>query len=710
MKKILLISVFILIALNSICQIYQEPSPGMYGIIYQRMDPRYVLHIPHLTDTASLHTNNDSVSQIGEYNGQIYINLGTPNYWKPISTGDISLSWGNITGTLSNQTDLQNALNLKLNIADTTAKWVDWIYRNADSVFYIKNGVPIFAYKDSTGSVTTWGSITGTLNNQTDLQTALNLKFNTADFNSTFDTRFATKTTTNLTEGTNLYYTNARARAAISLTTTGSGAATYDNATGVFNIPTPTHPVPDLQAVLDEGNVANDYLRIQTSSTFWTELTDGSINIRTGNNPIGLDARDVVVGNCTVSLPDIGDLLGVSAQATLLSSVSLNGGAPIFAGTNGNVDLTVTTSYTETDPIVKAINGIVKSNGTTISAATAGTDYLAPFGSQTANYFYAAPNGSAGTAVFRAIVSADIPTLNQNTTGSAATLTTARNIQGIAFNGSANIDIINGTGFVKATGTNITYDNSTYLTTASAASTYQPLDADLTIYAGITPSANVQTLLGSSDFAAFRTNLGLGTSATHASTDYLLAANNLSDVNAATARINLGATTVGENLLLLPNPSAIKFIKINADNSVATRTQAQLKVDLSLDLVDNTSDATKNSATATLTNKAITKRVTSITTSAAPAPSASTDDGYKITALGANATFASPGTGTAMQELVIRIKDDGSSRALTWNAIYRGSTDLPLPATTVISKTMYLKFIYNSDDSKWDLVAFINNF
>jgi|MDSZ01.2.fsa_nt_gb hypothetical protein len=38
------------------------------------------------------------------------------------------------------------------------------------------------------------------------------------------------------------------------------------------------------------------------------------------------------------------------------------------------------TSYTETDPVVAAINGIVKSNGTTISAATAGTDYLAPSG------------------------------------------------------------------------------------------------------------------------------------------------------------------------------------------------------------------------------------------------------------------------------------------------------------------------------------------
>lgn len=45
------------------------------------------------------------------------------------------------------------------------------------------------------------------------------------------------------------------------------------------------------------------------------------------------------------------------------------------------------------------------------------------FGSQTANYFYAAPNGSAGSPTFRAVVAADIPTLNQNTTGNAGTVT-----------------------------------------------------------------------------------------------------------------------------------------------------------------------------------------------------------------------------------------------------------------------------------------------
>ena len=44
--------------------------------------------------------------------------------------------------------------------------------------------------------------------------------------------------TSHIPENTNLYYTDARARAALSLTTTGnSGASTYNNSTGVLNVP-----------------------------------------------------------------------------------------------------------------------------------------------------------------------------------------------------------------------------------------------------------------------------------------------------------------------------------------------------------------------------------------------------------------------------------------------------------------------------------------
>ena len=65
------------------------------------------------------------------------------------------------------------------------------------------------------------------------------------------------------------------------------------------------------------------------------------------------------------------------------------------------------------------------------------------FSSQTANTFLCAPNGAAGVPTFRAIVAADIPTLNQTTTGSAASLTTARTLTiggtGKTFDGTANV-------------------------------------------------------------------------------------------------------------------------------------------------------------------------------------------------------------------------------------------------------------------------------
>lgn len=43
--------------------------------------------------------------------------------------------------------------------------------------------------------------------------------------------------------------------------------------------------------------------------------------------------------------------------------------------------------------------------------------------SQTAKYVFAAPNAADGVPVFRALVASDIPTLNQNTTGTAANVT-----------------------------------------------------------------------------------------------------------------------------------------------------------------------------------------------------------------------------------------------------------------------------------------------
>lgn len=114
--------------------------------------------------------------------------------------------------------------------------------------------------------------------------------------------------------------------------------------------------------------------------------------------------------------------------------------------------------------------------------------------------------------------------------------------------------------------------------------------------------------------------------------------------------------------------------------------------------------------TQTITNKRITKRVSTIASSATPTPNGDTTDVFTVTALAEAAEFAAPtGTPTDEQCLVIRIKDNGTARALTWNAIYREGVDVALPDTTVESKTMKLGFMWNAADSKWDLYAFVDN-
>lgn len=57
----------------------------------------------------------------------------------------------------------------------------------------------------------------------------------------------------------------------------------------------------------------------------------------------------------------------------------------------------------------------------------------------------------------------------------------------------------------------ITIDATKWLTQSAAAAAYQPLSANLTTYAGIAPSTDVQTMLGSANNAAIRSNIGAGT-------------------------------------------------------------------------------------------------------------------------------------------------------------------------------------------------------
>ncbi len=97
--------------------------------------------------------------------------------------------------------------------------------------------------------------------------------------------------------------------------------------------------------------------------------------------------------------------------------------------------------------------------------------------------------------------------------------------------------------------------------------------------------------------------------------------------------------------------------------------------------------------------------VRSIASSAAPTINADIDEQLNVTALAEAATMAAPaGTPRDGQEFKFRIKDNGTARALSYNAAFR-AVGVTLPTTTVIGKTIYLGGKYNAADSKLDVVA-----
>jgi hypothetical protein len=81
------------------------------------------------------------------------------------------------------------------------------------------------------------------------------------------------------------------------------------------------------------------------------------------------------------------------------------------------------------------------------------TTLLSPNVTSTKNYLTQTGTGTNGAApAWGTIAIADVPTLNQNTTGSAATLTTPRTIGGTSFNGSADITVASATAGFTITG------------------------------------------------------------------------------------------------------------------------------------------------------------------------------------------------------------------------------------------------------------------
>ena len=108
-------------------------------------------------------------------------------------------------------------------------------------------------------------------------------------------------------------------------------------------------------------------------------------------------------------------------------------------------------------------------------------------------------------------------------------------------------------------------------------------------------------------------------------------------------------------------------------------------------------------STNTFTNKAITKRVVTTTSDATAVIDVEATDVYELSAMAAATTFSFTGTPVDGQTIVIRFKDNATTRALTWTGFT--AIGVTLPTTTTVSKWHYVGVTYNSAASQWHATA-----
>ena len=153
-------------------------------------------------------------------------------------------------------------------------------------------------------------------------------------------------TTANIPEVTNLYYTDARARGALSLTTTGtSGAATYDNTTGVLNI-------PQYQSVLTNPvtgtGTTNTLPKFTGASTIGnSNITDTGSLITLGSNSLVNGALGIgVISNGTMSLRVSKTITGGTTSYGIYNSGTVQSDVTSAAWNNISESNTVASAFT----------------------------------------------------------------------------------------------------------------------------------------------------------------------------------------------------------------------------------------------------------------------------------------------------------------------------------------------------------------------------
>ena len=173
----------------------------------------------------------------------------------------------------------------------------------------------------------------------------------------------AGNTTADLTENTNLYYTNARARGAVSVTDSGGlGSLAYNNSTGVITYTGPsTSDVTSAITVASGSGLTISSGEIGTNAIPNSQLANSSVTV--GSTSINLGATaSTIAGLTSLTATTL-----YSGAANAANSISIASGDIVFEGSTANG---YETTLRATDATADRVITLPNETGTILTTAS----------------------------------------------------------------------------------------------------------------------------------------------------------------------------------------------------------------------------------------------------------------------------------------------------------------------------------------------------